>query len=210
MITRDVIAGFEHRLDPGAADAPVLLLLHGTGGDENDLVPLGRALAPRATLLSPRGPVLENGAPRFFRRLAEGVFDLEDLARRTQDLAGFICEAAKRYGLEDRRMIAVGFSNGANIAASLLLSGEPVLDGAVLLRAMTPYEPATLPNLSALPVLISAGRRDPIVPPESVERIARLLTDAGAQVTLRWDDGMHSLDHAQVTAARDWLASITG
>jgi phospholipase/carboxylesterase len=208
MTTRGTLAGFEHRFDPGDADAMPLLLLHGTGGDENDLIPLGRALAPSAPLLSPRGPVLEHGAPRFFRRLAEGVFDLDDLARRTRDLARFVREASTRYGFEGRRPIAVGFSNGANIAASVLLAGEDVLHGAVLFRAMTPFEPAALPDLRGVPVLMVSGRRDPIVPIPTVERLARLFTDAGAAVTLRWDDGAHGIGQAEVAAAAAWLADV--
>jgi predicted esterase len=205
MTVRGTLAGFEHRFDPGFDETPVLLLLHGTGGDEEDLIPLGQALLPRAARVSPRGQVLEHGAPRFFRRLAEGVFDQEDLARRTKDLARFVREATSTYHLEGRRVIAVGFSNGANIVASLLLSGERVLDVAVLFRAMLPYEPEQLPKLSGFPVLLSSGRRDPIIPPASVERLAYLFENAGAAVTLQWDQGAHGIGPPQVTAAKDWL-----
>jgi predicted esterase len=205
---RAAIAGYEHRFEPGAPDAPVLLLLHGTGGDENDLIPLGRALWPGAALLAPRGTVLEHGAPRFFRRLAEGVFDLEDLAKRTRELGRFVREAVATYGLEGRPLVAAGFSNGANVAASLMLSGETRFAAAVLFRAMLPFEPERRPELSGVSVLLSSGRSDPIVPRESVERLARLLESSGAAVTLRWDEGAHGLGPAQVFAARDWLAAL--
>src|ERR671925_274796 len=126
--------GFAHRFIPGAPDKPVLLLLHGTGGDENDLLPLGEALLPGAARLSPRGKVLENGMPRFFRRLAEGVFDLEDLRLRTEELADLVRDASKAYGFDPSRVVAFGYSNGANVAASLLLQRPETLRGAILAR----------------------------------------------------------------------------
>ena len=202
-------AGFVHRFDPAKEPgAPTLLLLHGTGGDENDLLPLGRMLDERAALLSPRGKVLENGMPRFFRRLSMGVFDEEDLVNRTHELASFVEEAASEYGLDPKRLFAVGFSNGANIAASLLLLHPGLLAGAVLLRAMTPFELETLPDLSGTPVYLAAGRSDQMIPPESTERLAELLRGAGAEVTLDWQPGGHGIGRAEVEAARDWLARI--
>ena len=202
-------AGFVHRFDPAEEPgAPTLLLLHGTGGDENDLLPLGRMLDERAALLSPRGKVLENGMPRFFRRLSMGVFDEEDLVNRTHELASFVEEAASEYGLDPKRLFAVGFSNGANIAASLLLLHPGLLAGAVLLRAMTPFELETLPDLSGTPVYLAAGRSDQMIPPESTERLAELLREAGAEVTLDWQPGGHGIGRAEVEAARDWLARI--
>jgi phospholipase/carboxylesterase len=202
-------AGFVHRFDPAKEPgAPTLLLLHGTGGDENDLLPLGRMLDERAALLSPRGKVLENGMPRFFRRLSMGVFDEEDLVNRTHELASFVEEAASEYGLDPKRLFAVGFSNGANIAASLLLLHPDLLAGAVLLRAMTPFELETLPDLSGTPVYLAAGRSDQMIPPESTERLAELLREAGAEVTLDWQPGGHGIGRAEVEAARDWLALI--
>src|SRR5215208_4821824 len=187
-------AGFVHRFDPAKVPgAPTLLLLHGTGGDENDLLPLGRMLDERAALLSPRGKVLENGMPRFFRRLSMG---------------GFVEEAASEYGLDPKRLFAVGFSNGANIAASLLLLHPSLLAGAVLLRAMTPFELETLPDLSDTPVYLAAGRSDQMIPPESTERLAELLREAGAKVTLDWQPGGHGIGRAEVEAARDWLAGV--
>jgi predicted esterase len=202
-------AGFVHRFDPAKEPgAPTLILLHGTGGDENDLLPLGRMLDERAALLSPRGKVLENGMPRFFRRLSMGVFDEEDLVNRTHELASFVKEAASEYGLDPKRLFAVGFSNGANIAASLLLLHPGLLAGAVLLRAMTPFELETLPDLSGTPVYLAAGRSDQMIPPESTEHLAELLRGAGAEVTLDWQPGGHGIGRAEVEAARAWLAGV--
>ncbi|HKO21804.1 MAG TPA: alpha/beta hydrolase [Candidatus Eisenbacteria bacterium] len=188
-------------------DARVLLMLHGTGGDENDLLQLGQMLDPSAALLSPRGNVLEHGAPRFFRRLAEGVFDLEDLRRRTHELADFVEGAVKQYGLEGRRIMAVGFSNGANIAASLLFLRPRVLHGAVLFRAMVPFEPEKVPFLGGVPVLLSEGRFDPLVGRKVAERLARILETAGAEVTLIEQQSGHELTRADVDDATKWLAS---
>ena len=173
--------GFIHRYEPAdpKVGSSTLLLLHGTGGDENDLIPLGRALLPGAGMLSPRGKVLEGGAPRFFRRIREGVFDQEDLARRTEELAQFIDAAAAKYDLDKEHIIAVGFSNGANIAASLLLRRANVLRKAVLLSPMVPFEPDPLPDLSETSVFIGAGRADPLVSSEQVGRLADLLRRAG-------------------------------
>jgi predicted esterase len=181
------------------------LLLHGTGGDEGDLIPLGRALLPGAGMLSPRGKVLERGAPRFFRRLAEGVFDQEDLARRTEELAQFIAAAARTYELDRDGIVAVGFSNGANIAASLLLRRPGVLRGAVLLSPMVPFEPDARPDLTGTSVFIGAGRADSIAPPEQAERLADLLRQAGAAVTVHWEPGGHAVTEREVDAARQWL-----
>ena len=198
--------GFIHVYQPpGSAEAPVLLLLHGTGGNEHDLVPLKDALMPDAGILSPRGQVLERGMPRFFRRLAEGVFDIEDLKQRTHDLAGFVGRAAAHYGFAAESVMAVGFSNGANVAASLLLLEPGVLGGAVLFRAMVPLVPDTMPRLPATPVLISNGERDPIVAPAETERLAALLRTAGADVTLAWQPAGHELTQPDVTQAREWL-----
>lgn len=194
-----------HRFEPGSAELPTLLLLHGTGGDENDLLPLGRALLPGAALLSPRGAVLEHGQPRFFRRLAEGVFDMEDLHLRTAELAAFIREAAVAYRFDASRVVALGFSNGANIAASLMLSNTGVLAGGVLLRPMVPFEPEVRPSLRGVPVLISAGRNDPIVPTTLVERLGVLLKEGGASVDLVWQAGGHGLTKGDVEVAAAFL-----
>jgi predicted esterase/catechol 2,3-dioxygenase-like lactoylglutathione lyase family enzyme len=203
--------GFVHRYIPPEsgselAGGTTLLLLHGTGGDENDLLPLGRGLLPGAGLLSPRGKVLERGAPRFFRRLAEGVFDQEDLAQRTDELAQFIDAAATTYGLERDGIVAVGFSNGANIAGSLLLRRSGVLRGAVLLSPMVPFEPDSLPDLDGTSVFIGAGRNDPIAPAEQVERLAALLREAGADVTVFWQHAGHTVTKEELDAAQRWMA----
>jgi phospholipase/carboxylesterase len=192
-------------------DAPTLLLLHGTGGNEHDLVPLGRQLLPDAHILSPRGPVSENGAPRFFRRLAEGVFDLKDLHRRTAELNDFLDDAIATYGLDRERIFAVGFSNGANIAASLLLSGKR-LGGALLLRPMTPFTPETTQSLGepAVPVRLQSGQVDPIVPLPDVENLARLLYSAGATVEHAIYPGGHGLTQTDLTDAQAWLERVVG
>jgi phospholipase/carboxylesterase/glyoxalase family protein len=202
---------FTHRFVPAATlSAPTILALHGTGGDENDLVPLARMLSADSAILSPRGQVLENGMPRFFRRLAEGVFDLDDLHARTADLAGFIAEAAKHYGFDASRVVALGYSNGANIATSLLLSNPSALAGGVLLRPMVPFEPATVPPLRGKRVLISAGRQDPVVPQPLTERLASLLTQGGADVTVSWYDTGHALLPREMEHAARWFSDRFG
>lgn len=198
---------FIHRFEPAIdGSAKTLLMLHGTGGNESDLLDVGRMLDPGAALLSPRGKVLENGMPRFFRRLAEGVFDEEDLHARTEELAEFIDAAANEYNLDRESIVAVGYSNGANIAASLLLSDPEMLAGAILFRAMVPFEPDTLPNLSDTPIFMSSGRHDPIIPVESSERLAHLLREAGADVTLAWWPTGHGLTREDIQTATQWLA----
>src|SRR5579871_3772557 len=198
---------FVHRFLPAPQPegAPTLLLLHGTGGSENDLLTLGQALLPGANLLSPHGKVLEHGMPRFFRRLAEGVFDQEDLRFRTGELADFVAEAAERYGFSAERVIAVGYSNGANIAASLLLRQPERLAGAVLFHPMVPFVPETLPDLRGRGIFIGAGQNDPIVPVANTEELAALFRQAGAEVTLQWQRGGHALTQAEVQAAQTWL-----
>lgn len=202
-----MIPDFRHRFVPGASlSAPTLLALHGTGGDENDLVPLARMVSADSAVLSPRGRVLEHGMPRFFRRLAEGVFDLPDLRVRTDELADFLASAAKQYGFDPSRIVALGYSNGANIAASLLLARPGTLAGAILLRPMVPFEPATLPPLAGTKVLISAGRQDPIVPPAHPERLGELLRRAGADVTISWFDAGHALLPREMEGATRWFS----
>jgi phospholipase/carboxylesterase len=197
--------GFVHRYVPAPGAATTLLLLHGTGGDENDLLELGRTLAPTASLLSPRGKVLERGMPRFFRRLAEGVFDQEDLARRTDELAEFINQAAAEYHFDTHRVVAVGYSNGANIAASVLLKHPGTLAGAVLFHPMVPFEPKEPPVLRGTEVFISAGQHDPLVPRALTERLAELLRIAGSGVSVHWEPGGHELVAGEVDAARSWF-----
>jgi len=195
---------FIHEFVPGTSER-TLLLLHGTGGNERDLIPLGRELDPSAALLSPRGKVLENGMPRFFRRLAEGVFDLEDLKIRTNELADFVAAAAQHYGFDEDNVIAVGYSNGANIAASMLLLRPEILRGAVLFRAMVPLVPENLPDLSSVHVWIGAGSEDPIIPTSETQRLVELLRSSGADVTLRFFSAGHGLTNGEVETARQWL-----
>jgi len=196
--------GFIHRFVPATQPGGTpLLLLHGTGGDENDLVPLGAQLAPGAALLSPRGKVLENGMPRFFRRLAEGVFDQADLKARTAELADFIAAARKTYGIE--APVALGFSNGANIAASLLLTRPDALRGVVLLRAMLPFEPQTPPNLAGKPVLLLSGSNDPMISATGRDRLVAVLQAAGAELTYKALPAGHNLTQNDLTIAAHWL-----
>ena len=199
--------GFIHRFIPATQPGkPPLLLLHGTGGDENDLVPLGAQLSPGAALLSPRGKVLENGMPRFFRRLAEGVFDIADLKARTAELADFIAAARKAYGIE--APVAVGFSNGANIAAALLLTRPQVLHGAVLLRAMLPFEPEPLPDLAGKPLLLS-GSNDTMISAAGRERLAGVLQAAGADLVYKVLPTGHNLTQNDLNLAAQWLEHLT-
>jgi predicted esterase len=198
---------FIHEFIPGSSSR-TLLLLHGTGGNERDLIPLGHELDPNAALLSPRGKVLESGMPRFFRRLAEGVFDLEDLKHRTNELADFVTAAAQHYGFASDSVIAVGYSNGANIATSMLLFRPQVLSAAVLFRAMVPLIPDKLPDLSSVHIWIGAGDQDPIVPPPETKRLADLLHRAGADVTVRSAKAGHGLTTDDLQAARHWLGEL--
>lgn len=184
---------------------PTLLLLHGTGGSEDDLVPLGDMLLPGAALLSPRGDVLERGMPRFFRRLSEGVFDIPDLIARTHALGDFVVQAADDYAFNPLHVVAVGFSNGANIAASLLLLRPEVLRGAVLFHAQVPFTPEVGPRLDGVHVLLTAGRHDPLIPQSESAKLATLLTESGASVETAWNDGGHALVSEDVDAARAWL-----
>lgn len=199
---------FTYRYEPASAEGlPVVVALHGTGGDEHNLLPVARMIAPGAAVLSPRGNVLEQGVPRFFRRLAEGVFDEEDLARRTIELGDFLVAAAEHHGLDAERIVAVGYSNGANIAASLLLARPRALAGAVLLRPMVPFEPASVPDLRGRKILVSAGERDPIVPRPLTARLAQLLAAGGACVTTRWYPGGHELLQREIDDAAEWFAT---
>ena len=198
------IEDFIHKFVPGTSGR-TLVLLHGTGGTESDLLGLGRALDPDAALLSLRGKVLENGMPRFFRRLAEGVFDEEDLIYRTHELADFIQVAAERYGFDQSKSVAVGYSNGANIAGSILLLRPDTFQGAALLRAMVPLVPADLPELKGAPVLVAAGNFDPIVPIENARELVTLLRRSGADVTAFFENASHGLTETTLTTAKRWL-----
>ena len=196
---------FTHRFAAGTSSR-TLLLLHGTGGNENDLLSLGRALDPQAALLSPRGKVLEKGMPRFFRRLAEGVFDEEDLIRRAHELSDFIEEAAAHYNVDSKKVVGVGYSNGANIAGAMLLLRPNVLCGAALLRPMLPLIPERMPELNCVPVLVSAGNQDPIVPSENARELVTLLRQAGADVTVCFENAGHNITDTTFETTRRWLA----
>ena len=192
---------------PGAPDAPPLLLLHGTGGTEHDLVPLAQRLSPQSAVLSPRGNVSEHGANRFFARLAEGLFDPAEITRRTHELADFVAAACKEHGLPPDRLIALGFSNGANVAATLMQLRPEILGGAILLRPMAVLDhPAATDSLSGKRVLISSGTRDPIVPATHPEKLAQLLRAGGAAVTLAAHTAGHGLVAGDLQTAHDWLA----
>jgi predicted esterase len=198
---------FIHEFVPGTSGR-TLLLLHGTGGNEHDLIPFGKELDPSAALLSPRGKILENGMPRFFRRLAEGVFDLEDLRTRTHELADFVNAAAERYEIDISKIVAVGYSNGANIAASLLLLRPEILRAAILFRAMVPLIPESMPDLSSVDIWIGAGDHDPIVPPSEAQRLVDLLRRAGANVTIRFTNATHGLTDVEVRTTKHWLEEL--
>lgn len=189
----------------GDRELPTLLLLHGTGGDERDLLPLAQFVSPSSSVLSVKGNVLENGMPRFFQRLAEGVFDEEDLVLRTAELKQFVDEAAVRYGFDRGRVVAVGYSNGANIAGSLLLHHERALAGAVLHHPMVPRRGVTPPSLSGVPIFVGAGRNDPICRPEETEELAALLRSAGAAVDIHWEQTGHQLTQTEAAAVAAWF-----
>jgi phospholipase/carboxylesterase len=198
---------FLHEFVQGSSNR-TLLLLHGTGGNERDLIPLGRELDPHASLLSPRGKILENGMPRFFRRLAEGVFDLEDLKMRTNELADFVAAAVRHYKLAANDIVGVGYSNGANIAASMLLLRSEIMRAAILFRAMVPLIPDNLPHLSSVRVWIGAGDQDPIIPTSESQRLAELLRHAGADVTIRFFNAGHGLTNIEIETAGQWLTDL--
>jgi phospholipase/carboxylesterase len=200
---------FIHRFIPASSKTKqtnlTLLLLHGTGGTEDDLIPLGKDLASYASLLTVRGKVLENGMPRFFRRLEEGVFDLEDLKIRTDELAEFILKSSSVYEFDLKKIIAVGYSNGANIAASLLLRRQEVLAGAILFRAMVPFIPDVLPDLSKKSIILLEGMYDPIVSKQGAESLLKIFTKARSNVTMKWQDSGHNLTQKDIESAKKWL-----
>ena len=200
---------FIHRFVPASKRGPgrTLLLLHGTGGDENDLLGLGKAIDPTAALLSPRGKVLENGAPRFFRRLAEGVFDEADVIARARELSAFVEAAVSRYKIDPEELIGIGYSNGANIAAAMILLELSPFRQAILLRAMVPLSDLKLSGTRASRILISNGRLDPIAQPENGERLAELLRETGAEVDLIFQSASHGLVPNDIAASQQWLAA---
>ena len=205
--------GFIHKFIPsnikverkgGSKNVPTFLLLHGTGGNEEDLIPVARKISSEAAILSPRGKILEDGiAARFFRRLAEGVFDLEDLRFRTNELANFVNNASKTYGFDVQHVIALGYSNGANIASSMLLLRPEVLSAAILFRAMVPFVPNTLPDLSNKYVFMSSGLYDPIIPKQEAERLFSLFKNGGAKVSISWQNSGHELVMEDVKKAKE-------
>lgn len=205
--------GFIHKFIPsnikverkgGGKSVPTFLLLHGTGGNEEDLIPVAREISSEAAILSPRGKILEDGiAARFFRRLAEGVFDLEDLRFRTNELANFVNNASKTYGFDLQHVIALGYSNGANIASSMLLLRPEVLSAAILFRAMVPFVPNTLPDLSNKYIFMSSGLYDPIIPKQEAERLFSLFKNRGAKVSISWQNSGHELVMEDVKKAKE-------
>ncbi|MFD2332973.1 alpha/beta hydrolase [Cohnella sp. GCM10020058] len=198
-----------HIFEPGTSpNAPTLLLLHGTGGSERDLVGVGRMLNPEAGLLGVRGNVSERGMARFFRRIAEGVFDEADLIARTAELNAFVDESAIQYGFDRHNVVAVGYSNGANIAASLLYHHQNALKGAVLFHPMVPRRGSALPDLAGVPVFIGAGRNDPLCTMAESEELAAALGAAGASVETHWENGGHQLSRTEVEAAAAWLYGV--
>lgn len=194
---------YHHILEPGAPGSPLIVLLHGTGGDERQFVELGRALIPGASLLSPRGDVSEHGAARFFRRTGEGVYDMDDLSRATAKMAGFV--EAHRDALRPSAVIGLGYSNGANILAATLFARPGLWDAAVLLHPLIPFQPDIQGSLQGKPVLVTAGERDPICPPALTRRLAAWLEDAGAALQLEWHPGGHELRENEVAATAAFL-----
>ena len=194
----------QHIFQKGNPNKPVLLLLHGTGGTEHSLLALADMIDPEASVLSVRGNVLENGIPRFFRRLAEGVFDEEDLVFRTEELNNFLNEAAQAYSFNRQNIVAIGYSNGANIAASLLYHYEDALKGAILHHPMVPRRGIQLPNLEGTSVFIAAGTNDPICPQQEAIDLEQSLTAAKADVVLHWENYGHQLTQSEVLAAKQW------
>jgi len=200
-------SAFAHRWLAGTGEK-TLLLLHGTGGDENDLIPLGQTLDPAASLLSVRGRVDENGSNRFFRRIAEGVFDLENMREETDSLAAFVSQAAAKYGFDLDQLYAAGFSNGANMAASLMLRHPEALRGAFLMRAMVPFEPSSPPALTGTRVLITSGESDPLVTRGQAERLANILREGGAEVEHLWVHAGHNLARGELVEAKRWFGGL--
>ena len=203
--------GFIHQFIPASTrqDQVTLLLLHRTWGNEQDLIPLGREIYPRAAILSPRGKVLESGMPRFFRRLDKGVFDIEDLKSRTHELADFVEKASKVYKFNLGYVVSIGYSNGANIASSLLLIRPEIISSAILFRAMVPFMPEKVPNLTGKNIFIGAGQYDPIVPRQQTETLFGLFKNAGANVVLHFQENSgHELGYDEISATKDWLSNL--
>ncbi|MEO5325407.1 alpha/beta hydrolase [Mesorhizobium sp. CC13] len=194
-----------HKLLPGEPGSPLVFALHGTGGDENQLVGFARELVPGATVVSPRGDVSEMGAARFFRRTGEGVYDMDDLARATAKMAGFV--EAHVAEAKPSQVFALGYSNGANILASVLFAAPDRFDAVALMHPLIPFKPDVAGSLAGRRVLITAGRRDPICPPELTGRLDAYLRDAGADVRLEWHEGGHEVRPNEIEAAKRIFAS---
>jgi phospholipase/carboxylesterase len=203
---------FEHVFEQGTSPMTILVL-HGTGGNEHDLVPMAKMVAPSANILSPRGKIFENGAPRFFRRLAEGIFDIEDLKFRTHELADFVAEAAQEYKFDAGKVYALGFSNGANIASSLLFLRPEILAGGAILRGMVPLdmdkgELKGVPDLTGKKVFLANGTRDPMVPLDNAKKLAKMYQDAGATVTHELNPASHGLIQSDLQAMKRWFEHL--
>ena len=207
--TKNDDLGFIHNFVPSQnSDGTVLLLLHGTGGNEDDLLTIAQMIDERATILAPRGKVLENGMSRFFRRFAEGIFDLKDLKFRTNELADFITKASKKYAFDLRSVVTVGYSNGANIGASLLLLRPESVQSAILFRAMIPLVPDKIPDISGKRVFISGGRFDSFIPQNKTVELKQILEKAGAEVKMNWEESTHALVREEIVKAKTWLRSL--
>lgn len=194
-----------HKLLPGEPGSPLVFALHGTGGDENQLIGFARELVPGATVVSPRGDVSEMGAARFFRRTGEGVYDMDDLARATAKMAGFV--EAHVAAAKPSQVFGLGYSNGANILASVLFAAPEKFDAVALMHPLIPFAPEIDGSLAGRRVLITAGRRDPICPPELTGRLDAYLRDAGADVWLEWHEGGHEVRPNEIEAAKRFFAS---
>ncbi|MDQ6433600.1 alpha/beta hydrolase [Mesorhizobium sp. LHD-90] len=200
------IDSYTYKRLPGKPGGPLLLAFHGTGGDESQLLSLGRDLLPEASVVSPRGDVSEHGAARFFRRTGEGVYDMDDLLRATQKMAGFVSAHVKAE--KPSAVAGIGYSNGANILASVVFDRPDLFDAVVLMHPLIPFEPKIASGLSGRRILITAGRRDPICPPELTNRLAAHLRAQGGDVTLEWHEGGHEVRPAEIEAARRFLAEL--
>ena len=199
---------FSHKISPGASGAPALFLFHGTGGDEFQLMSLGRDLLPEATLVAPRGDVSEGGALRFFRRTGEGVYDMADLARATAKVAGFV--RAQISALEPESVLGLGYSNGANILASTLFADPTIFDAVLLMHPLIPFDPVVEGTLLGKRVLITAGKRDPICPPHLTSRLEAELRELGAEVDIAWHEGGHEIRPVEIDTARRFVAAERG
>ncbi|TVP94128.1 MAG: alpha/beta hydrolase [Acholeplasmatales bacterium] len=195
----------KHLYKPGQPDHPVLFMLHGTGGDEHDLLPIANHIDSDAAILSVRGDVSENGMNRFFKRLYEGVFDIDDLIMRTDNMVAFLTEAAQNHGFELKHLVAVGYSNGANLAGSLLFHHGAVLTKAVLMHPMVPRKDIILPDLTGVLVLVTAGINDPLCPKHETKLLVDMLSEAGADVTLHWFAAGHQLSAEEIDTVKKWV-----